>query len=261
MSLVSSKRMEDIIHQWVKIIHCQFDVRLTSYNNRVRNQDQLICGNKISQAERASDRSIWENDRETTTIDNLRISINNWGPLDTHHSCRQLSILQSHNLFPPISEGSESLPWKYGFHRCPSTHLVFRWCRWQPIWCASAAWIGTICFPIFIPPTTTVSTSRSWFVLWTGSVNRAISCRIEGRPPVLTWLARALWGTLRARSIIGIRCNCSSVIMDAELTSKCWQKRWLLLGFFPSTFSIVVLLEKFFNLCIGLWTYWAVQLV
>ena len=64
------------------------------------------------------------------------------------------------------------------------------WGRWQPVRCAPAARVG---ITIFIAPPTTISTSWPCFMLRTGSINRAICCRIEGRFPVLTRLARRPW--------------------------------------------------------------------
>lgn len=99
-------------------------------------------------------------------------------------------------VLPPIS-GDESLSRTYGDwpQIDQSTYLISsptRWCWWQPVRCASAARVGV---PIFIASTTTVGTP--WpCLMWTGSVNGAIWCRIKGRLPVLTRMPRRLRATL-----------------------------------------------------------------
>ena len=74
-------------------------------------------------------------------------------------------------------------------HGYQSARLVSWWCWRQPVWCASVARVGTCAhIPILVAPAATISASRPWLAVWAGS-SRPIRCRIEGRPPVLTWAA------------------------------------------------------------------------
>ena len=132
------------------------------------------------------------------TIDYLYISINNSRvPATCEHNVHEITRLHYDGISSSRSGiRSNNRYDKQGVcqarihvHGYQSARLVSWWCWRQPVWCASVARVGTCAhIPILVAPAATISASRPWLAVWAGS-SRPIRCRIEGRPPVLTWAA------------------------------------------------------------------------
>lgn len=58
----------------------------------------------------------------------------------------------------------------------------------------------------------------------------------------------------RSSATIRPTSSCCTIVLNAKLTGKLWEERWLFLIPFSPTFDILVLLKQFFNPCCALWT-------